>query len=91
MIKHAARTHPEECHPKFYLLHVLFYVAHTFACSRAGFLIMNDSWSLDTSNQVWIGNIPHALSEEAVLSELLAYHIRPYKIVLKKRRELEEI
>ena len=77
-------------HPKFYLLHVLFYVAHTFECSRAGFLIMHSS-CLGTSNQVWIGNIPHALSEQDVLSELAAYHIRPCKLVLKKRQELEEI
>ncbi len=38
-----------------------------------------------TMSQLWLGNVPHGLSEDAVREELSAYNIRPYKLVVRHR------
>ena len=35
--------------------------------------------------QVWIGNIPACLSEEELIGILEQHHVRPYKVVLRRR------
>ena len=42
------------------------------------------------TNQVWLGSLPHGISEADALEELHAYNVKPFKLLVRHRQPWQD-